>query len=234
MNPTWPLTGNPIVLQRLASLYLIVFWALTAAFYISLVHAGYDPKLALLSCSSAGIACLLLRWKRKADSALKTLVADGAWHLSETGRALKAETQLILHLNDLLLDQYKPFGELGLTLVTVNGPEGSPASSGVTDLVRKTLFRETDARIFEWDGRSFTFAERRPNVAQKLNQLADTLESELQSLHAHAPQLGVYSLTVGMTVASDPACTPTDLLVNARASRRYAEARGRGRFVCKV
>jgi hypothetical protein len=233
MNLACPLTGNPVVLQRLANLYLFVFWAITALFCVSLVQAGYDSRLALLACTSAGLACALLRMKQHADTALASLVKDEAWHMTETGRTLVTEAQLLIHLHDLFEDE-SDAGEIGLTLVTLRGEKGEGADHAVSDLVRKTLFHETDSRIFEMDSRTFAFVERRPNVSQRLESLAAKLEFEMQVLREHSPKHADNGITVGMTVASTPECSTTDLLVNARASRKFAEARGHDKFICKV
>ncbi|HLF78193.1 MAG TPA: hypothetical protein VJB57_11965 [Dehalococcoidia bacterium] len=232
MNPACPLTGNPIVLQRLARFYLVVFWAIAGLFYLSVVQAEYNPALAMLSFTSAGLACLLLSMKQRAEVAVSSLLTDDAWHQTETGRTLVAEAQLLLHLHDLFHDAADATGEVGLTLVTLRGPVAT--DSHATEVVRNTLFRETDSRIFEMDGNTFAFAERRPNVSVQLEALAAKLESEMQALRGMSPKHADYGITVGMTVASTPGCSTTDLLVNARASRKFAEARGRDRFICKV
>jgi hypothetical protein len=229
INPSSPLTGNPIVLQRLATFYIGVFWIVAGMFYLSLIQASTDISLGMLCFATAGIACLLLIMKRKADAALSTVVAEEDWQATDAGRALLAEAKLLIHLHDLFNGQDEAT-QVGLTLVSLRGP----ADANASDLVRRALFRETESRIFEMDSRTFAFAERRPDAAQILESLADKLEAEMARLAVYAPGLEECGVTVGTTIASSPECTTTDLLVNARASRKFAEAHGRDRFVCHV
>jgi hypothetical protein len=229
-----PLTGNPDTLQKMADLYLIVFWALTVAFVGSTVESGYDKHLALLAFTTAGTACVLLRLKRKADTKLDGVVADRAWQTTEIGRSVLAQSQLLLHMTTLIDSTRAEEPELSLTLVGVRTPGPGSPNSVVTNLVRGVLFRETDARVFETDADTFLIAERQPDAPALVEVLAAKLNSEMNVLRSKSAGLQDYRLTVGTTIRKDPACTAADLLANARASRDYAEAYEREKFVCVV
>jgi hypothetical protein len=119
-------------------------------------------------------------------------------------------------------------------MVGVRAPGPGTPDPAVTNLVRGVLFRETDSRVFETTDGTFVIAERQRDAAGVLDTLAGKLEAEMEALRSRSPALDGYQLTVGTTVKRDPACTAADLLMNARASRHYAEVHEREKFICFV
>src|SRR3989304_5862981 len=61
MAHTLPLMADSQALRRFGKLYLAAFWFATASLYVSLIQAGYDPRLALTSAAASSIGCDLPR-----------------------------------------------------------------------------------------------------------------------------------------------------------------------------
>ncbi|HLF75932.1 MAG TPA: hypothetical protein VJB57_00435 [Dehalococcoidia bacterium] len=232
MQPALPLTGNPVLLGRLASLYLGLFWALTALFYVSAFQAGYDTRLAMLSYTVAAIACVLLRFKEK-HAADDLDSARLPWANPGTQRRVLAADQLVKQMKQAR-SHSSAASQMGLALISANVTEPERLDARVLAFVREYLFREAHSRVFEVDAKTLAIFERDLDIAARLASLSSSLQSEFRSLRLTTPALERHRLTVGVAIATDSKATAEQLLAKARSATKLADELKRDTFMRQV
>ena len=228
MQPALPLTGNPLLLGRLAGLYLYLFWGLLAFFYISAYQAGYDQRLALLSCTVAAIACLLLRLENKGTSAATPSKNKAVWQKPAMRTVLDLEQ--MLREADRLRAAPQDRGQVGLTLISAQVSESARLDARVLSFVREYLFREAHSRVFEIDDVTLAILEIDPDISARLSGLVSELQSEFRTLRQASPALEGHRLIVGVVVANDSKWSSSELLAKARSATKLAETLKRDTF----
>jgi hypothetical protein len=232
MQPALPLTGNPLLLGRLAGLYLYLFWGLLAFFYVSAFQAGYDQHLALLSCTVAAIACVLLRLEQKGTGATTTPKAKSVWQ--KPGMRTVLALDQMLQEADRLRGAPQEQGQVGLTLISAQVPESERLDPRVLSFVREYLFRQAHSRVFQIDGATLAILEVEPDLSLRLSSLASDLQSEFKTLRRTSPTLEDHRLIVGVAIANDSNWSSAELLAKARSATKLAETLKRDTFFRQV
>jgi hypothetical protein len=226
-----PLTGNPVLLRRLASFYLALFFVLTAIFYVNAYQDGDATGQALLSCSVGGIACLLQRFREK--NADEAAAAERMTSKPVARRSLLSVEQLLRHINEAR-NASKEEGQIGLALIAANVSEESRLDPRVLAFMREYLFRRAQSRVYEIDGRTLAIFERDADIAARLASLSSNLQAEFRSLRQEAPAFEHHRLTVGVAIATDSRATGEQLLVKAKSATSLAEELKRETFMRQV
>jgi hypothetical protein len=211
-----PFIHDPDGLRKLANFYLVAFWAGVALFYISLIDAGYDPRLGLITITSAAIGCALLRMAKRVSPAVKVKP--------------KQDKGLLSSIEDLITEARSRGGQVGVMLVGVRGiDEGNQEarSAGLVTRVRDELIQRAGTRVFDVDSVTLGVAICNPDAALDLYKLSTDLQSEFRVRRPTAPWSPIIRLTVGVAVSENSKVSANDLFENARSSVGLAEARGR-------
>jgi hypothetical protein len=228
MQSALPLTGNPLLLGKLAGLYLYLFWGLTALFYVSVFQAGYDKHLALLSCTVAAIACVLLRLEKKGNSTTTVLGAKSVGQ--KPGMRTVLGLGHMLQEADRLRAASQAQGQVGLTLIRAQVTEPVRLDPRVLSFVREYLFRQAHSRVFQIDEATLAILECEPDLAARLAGLASDLHSEFRTLRQTSPALEDHRLTVGVAIADDSKWSSAELLAKATSATKLAQTLKRDTF----
>ena len=229
MAHTLPLMADSQALRRFGKLYLAAFWFATASLYVSLIQAGYDPRLALTSAAAAAIGCLLLRLAQEAD--VPALAATPR----EDG--LLRERDLVQRIDQLMREARLSEAAVGVMLVSVRSIRAGDDRMQLhktMNLVRGGLFRDADSRVYQVDEQTFAVTESRDDTVAHFERIAKQLRSEFLNRRTALPELTSVRLTVGVAVAESWLTSPRDLVSNARAAIRLAETQGRDTFFRRV
>ncbi len=211
--------------ERLGDLYLVAFWVAAASFYVSVARDGFQTQLALLAFTSAAFACLLRRIAGR-------LAAPVSIRSSGRGAALPIEGDLLARIDELLREERHSPGQVGVMLVSLFGfGEDSVQTppSDATQLIIGELYRAADSRIFQIDERTLAIAEHRQDAVRHFDALSTELQAELRAARSQA-RIRSVRVTVGAAVTERPKASAGELLKNARAAVRLAEAQGRDTF----
>jgi hypothetical protein len=216
--------------QRLATLYTIVFAASALSFYVTLLQTGYDVSLGLFAATAAGLHYALLRLAG-------AMPAQAAPVLERRYKpaAVLSHSDLFARIEQLRQEARGSRDELGLMLISLAAGKNdtSEPPPEVMKLVRGELFRAADSRIFQIDEHTLAIAENQLDVVLHFDKIALALHRQLLAAQRTRPGDAVRA-TVGVAVATGGRGTSAELMENARAAIRLAEANGRDTFFRRV
>jgi hypothetical protein len=219
MQPYLPLTGNPATLQRLASLYMAVFWTTFAFFYVSFFSSGYDPYLAVLPATCGAIAFWLLRFKERASG---LYLRAEVWPKPGT-RNTVLSLESMLETADAQLHAASRGTEVGLMLVTVRAPNRDRPDPLAMTFLQEQLYREARSRVFQAEADTLAVIEAQADLASRLDQLAIRIHTQFRARQVTNPGMEGHHLVVGVAIAGSSKRSSRDLLEGAVAAVKRAE-----------
>jgi hypothetical protein len=226
MNTALPLTGSPLTLHRLANVYLLSFWILFASFAISAIQAGYDPALAIMACSFAGIACMLLRMERRTEGATTAASPPNvvlAKTIMPSDKYVLAVGQLTMQIDELLREARDKQEHVGLLLLRTQGE----AKNVEIGSLFKQLVDTIGSSVLVIDSQTIAMPDSRKEVGPHLYRLAMALQSRYRAQRTSHRAQATTRLILGIAVARHPETSAADLIVEAKSAIRQAEAKGR-------